>query len=59
VVEKVIADVRQIGQINLYALLVSAAVIVLILGSRKISKKIPGALIAVIGAIAAKAGRST
>jgi len=39
------------GQINFYDLLISCVVIVVIVGSQKISKKIPGALMAVIGAI--------
>ncbi len=50
---KIINDLRQIGQTNFYALAISITVLVLIVGSRKISEKIPGALIAVIGAIAA------
>jgi sulfate permease, SulP family len=47
---KIMVDLQQIGEINIYALEISVAVLVIILGSRKISKKIPGALIAVIGA---------
>lgn len=46
-------DLHHLSQTNLYTLAVSVAVLVLILGSQKISKKIPGALMAVIGAIAA------
>jgi MFS superfamily sulfate permease-like transporter len=52
-IHKIINDLQQIGQINLYALALSIIVLVLIVGSKKISKKIPGALIAVIGAIVA------
>jgi high affinity sulfate transporter 1 len=40
-----------IGQTNLYDLLISCTVISIIVGSKKLSKKIPGALIAVIGSI--------
>jgi sulfate permease, SulP family len=50
-VQKLITDFQQLNQTNLYTLAVSIAVLVVIVGSRKISKKIPGALIAVIGAI--------
>ncbi len=52
-INKVIAAARQIGQTNGIALAISAAVLVIIVGSRLISKKIPGALIAVVGAIVA------
>jgi SulP family sulfate permease len=52
-VRKIINDLHQIGQTNFYDLGLSLTVLVLIVGSRKISKKIPGALIAVIGAIVA------
>jgi len=46
-------DLRHLSQTNFYTLAVSAAVLIVIVGSQKISKKIPGALIAVIGSIAA------
>ena len=49
--DKVWHDLQQIEQVNLYALAVALAVLLVIVGSKKISKKIPGALIAVIGAI--------
>jgi len=49
--EKIWADLQQIEQVNFYALVVAISVLVVIVGSKKISKKIPGALIAVIGAI--------
>jgi high affinity sulfate transporter 1 len=52
-IQKLVTDFQQIGQTNLWALGISIAVLVIIVGSRMISKKIPGALIAVIGAIAA------
>ena len=51
--QKIWNDLQQIEQINLYALGTALAVLVVIVGSKKISKKIPGALIAVVGAIAA------
>jgi high affinity sulfate transporter 1 len=50
--QKIWNDVQQIEQINFYALATAISVLVVIVGSKKISKKIPGALIAVIGAIA-------
>ena len=46
-------DLQQIEQVNFHALAIAVTVLVVILGSKKISNKIPGALIAVIGAIAA------
>lgn len=49
--DKIWHDLQQIEQINVYALVVALAVLLIIIGSKKISKKIPGALIAVIGAI--------
>ena len=51
--DKIWTDIQQIGQINIYALATALAVLAVIVGSKKISKKIPGALIAVIGAIVA------
>jgi high affinity sulfate transporter 1 len=50
-VQKLITDFQQLGQTNPYTLAVSVAVLAIIVGCRKINKKIPGALIAVIGAI--------
>ena len=50
---KVLIDLRQIGQTNYISLVLSAAVLIIIVASRKISKKIPGPLIAVLGAIIA------
>jgi high affinity sulfate transporter 1 len=51
--EKIWNDIQQIEQVNLYALATALAVLVVIVGSKKLSKKIPGALIAVVGAIVA------
>jgi high affinity sulfate transporter 1 len=52
-VHKVLTDLRQIEQTNYITVLLSAAVLIIIVASRKISKKIPGPLIAVLGAIIA------
>jgi len=49
--QKIWNDIQQIEQINFYALAVALSVLVVIVGSKKVSKKIPGPLIAVIGAI--------
>jgi SulP family sulfate permease len=46
-------DWREIGRVQPYALGVSIAVLAVIVGSKRISKRIPGPLIAIIGAIAA------
>ena len=48
---KVLTDLRQIKQANYTTLALSLAVIVIVVASRKISKKIPGPLIAVTCAI--------
>jgi sulfate permease, SulP family len=50
--EKIWTDLQQIEQVNFYALAIALSVLLVIVGSKKVSKKIPGALIAVIGAIA-------
>jgi high affinity sulfate transporter 1 len=50
--EKIWNDLQQIEQVNVYALAVALSVLVVIVGSKLLSKKIPGPLIAVIGAIA-------
>jgi len=50
---KIWSDVQQIEQVNLHALAIALSVLVIIVLSKKISKKIPGALIAVVGAIMA------
>jgi MFS superfamily sulfate permease-like transporter len=51
--QKIWNDIQQIEQINLHALAIALTVLVVIVGSKKLSKKIPGALIAVVGAIGA------
>jgi high affinity sulfate transporter 1 len=51
--QKIWNDIQQIEQVNWYALATAASVLLVIVGSKKLSKKIPGALIAVIGAIVA------
>jgi sulfate permease, SulP family len=50
-IQKVLTNFQQIKQTNYIALALSVAVLVIVVASRKISKKIPGHLIAVIGAI--------
>jgi len=50
-VEKIWNDIQQIEQVNFRALVIALGVLVVIVGSKKLSKKIPGALIAVVGAI--------
>jgi high affinity sulfate transporter 1 len=50
-IHQIVGDWKQIGQTHFYTLAVAVAVLVVILGSKMVLKKIPGALIAVIGAI--------
>ena len=50
-IEKFVATLGDLGAANGPTVLVSVAVLVVILGSRAISPRIPGALIAVVGAI--------
>ena len=52
-IRQLATDFQQLGQINWVTLAVSISVLAIILGARRINNKIPGALIAVIGAIAA------
>jgi SulP family sulfate permease len=52
-VDRFLHDLQHLSETNFYTLAVSVAVLVVILGFQKISNKIPGALIAVIGAIVA------
>jgi len=46
-------DLQQLGQVNRHELMIALSVLVVIVGCKKVSKKIPGALIAAIGAIVA------
>ncbi len=50
-IQKLATDVQQLSQINYYTLAVSVGVLGVIFGLKMVNKKIPGALIAVIGAI--------
>ena len=50
-IQELANDVQHISQTNLYTLIISIVVFLIILISKRISKKVPGALIAVIGAI--------
>jgi sulfate permease, SulP family len=52
-IHKIINDLHQIEQTNFYSLGVSVAVLAVIVGSKKISKKVPGALLAVTASIVA------
>ena len=52
-VGKFIVSMQQLGQSNTATVALSLAVLAIIIGSRKLSRKAPGALIAVIGAIVA------
>ncbi|MFJ4443508.1 SulP family inorganic anion transporter [Pseudomonas sp. NPDC089422] len=49
---KLWSTLQRLGQLNWHAMAVAALVLTVILASRKRSRKIPGALIAVVGAIA-------
>jgi high affinity sulfate transporter 1 len=51
--QKIWNDIQQIEQVNYSALAIALSVLVVIIGSKKLSRKIPGALIAVVGAITA------
>jgi sulfate permease, SulP family len=44
-------DLQQLRQVNRYELTVALSVLVIVVGFKMVSKKIPGALIAVIGAV--------
>ena len=46
-------DIQQIEQIDFRALVVALAVLVVTVGMKRVSKKVPGALIAMVGAIVA------
>jgi high affinity sulfate transporter 1 len=56
VVGKLVTGAQQFGQLNVADLLVAAGVLAVILVVRRVSRRIPGALIAVIGATAASWG---
>jgi MFS superfamily sulfate permease-like transporter len=49
--QKIVADLEQLDRINVHALAMSLGVLVVIVGARRISRKIPGALIAVVAAV--------
>jgi SulP family sulfate permease len=49
---KIWTNLQQLEQVNFYAVAISLAVLVFIAGSKRISTRIPGALIAVVGTIA-------
>lgn len=51
VINVLLTDINQLRQTNLVALAISICVMAIIMGCRRISRKLPGALIAVIGAI--------
>jgi MFS superfamily sulfate permease-like transporter len=53
VIGKLIATVRALGHTNLSTLAVSLGVIATVVGSRMLTRRVPGALIAVVGAIIA------
>ena len=54
-IQGLIQDALQISQTNLYTFAISIGVILIIVGAGRISKKIPGALIAVVGTIVVSA----
>src|SRR6516164_333151 len=49
--QKLWNTMQQIADINFYALATALSVVAVIVGSKRVSKRIPGALIAVVGAI--------
>jgi sulfate permease, SulP family len=50
-VQNLVSDFKQLSQTNIYTIVVSIVVMLIILGCRRINKKIPGALIAVVSTI--------
>jgi sulfate permease, SulP family len=50
-IQKLVADIQQLPQTNPLTLAISLATVVIILGTKRITRRIPGALIAVIGMI--------
>jgi MFS superfamily sulfate permease-like transporter len=51
-VVRLVNTIRAIGHLNVATVLVSAAVIVVVVGMRRLTRRVPGSLIAVVGAIA-------
>jgi sulfate permease, SulP family len=54
--QKLLADLQQLGQTNLYALAISIAVLAIVIGARRIGRRVPGALIAVLAGMVAGYG---
>jgi len=52
-VQEIASDISQISKTNIYSLIISISVLVIIFSLRKISKRIPAALIAVVATIVA------
>lgn len=50
-IQQLLAVFQHLGQANIYTLGISLAVLVIIVAGRRINRRIPGALIAVVGAI--------
>jgi len=50
-VQEIVSDIQQISKANIYSLIISIGVLVLIFGLRGVSKRIPAALIAVLSTI--------
>jgi len=53
---KLFFDLKRIGEANLASLALSVAILAVLVGSRRLSGRIPGALIAIVGAIAVSWG---
>jgi MFS superfamily sulfate permease-like transporter len=53
ILQKIIYDLQQLNGVNVYALTTSITVLAVIIGTKRLSKRIPGALLAVLGAILA------
>jgi high affinity sulfate transporter 1 len=49
--ERIWNELHHIDQVNVYALTISFSAVLVVIGAKRISKKIPGALIAVVGTI--------
>ena len=50
-VRQLVTDFQQLGQTNLYTLAISVSALAIILGARRINRRIPGALLAVLASI--------